>query len=343
MYDGSSYQFVGEIYSGAIYPSLERHDYIPLPDLNPGHTDYNIKMTNEVHEIQHTNLIELNVFDHPEGTNVLVDKYGKYQTTSNLQTPLEATNLKGRNILDILKEKDTLSYYGEEPGKDPALTDGIILKFKRSQNANTAKLVVKAKNTYWLEKQETVSAKKMKNWMLEQKIPLSLYIEKNGRWKFVDYYNIVGPMAAKEDILSIDLSDIETDTVRIKLEFGFLFWEVDYAAIDYTVNVPVKQRVALFESAIDNKDNDVKNLLTASDILYYVQPEIGDEVNMKFTIPEPTDSEQTLILHSKGYYKIIMNQEGEEQLKYLMAFRKKGRFPEFSSELFQRQSGSDTK
>ena len=356
--DGSSFKFIGEIYSGAIYPSVERHDYLPLPAPNPGQKDYTIKMTNEVHEIQHTNLIELNVFDHPAGTDVLVDKYGNYNTTGNLETPIEATNLKGKNILDIIKEKDTLSYFGEVLVKDPALTDGIILKFNRPQNTNVAKLKVKARNTFWLDytfarfhelfgkeydcwvdKQTTVPTKKMKNWMLDQNIPLSLYIEKNGRWQFVDYYNVVGPMAAKEDILSVDISDIDSDYIRMKLEFGFLFWEVDYAAIDYTVNVPVTHRIAQFESAVDNKDQDVRNLLTSSDLLYYVQPEIGNAVNMKFSIPEPTDAKQTLILHSKGYYKVLMNLTGEEQIKYLLSFRKKGRLPEFSSELFQKQSG----
>jgi hypothetical protein len=355
--DDSSSTFIGEIYSGAIYPSLERPDYLPLPGPKPGQKDYTIRMTNEVHEIQNTNLIELNVFDHPKGTNVFIDKYDKYQTTGNLQKPLKATNLKGKNILDIIREKDTLTYFGADPGKDPALKDGIIMIFKRPQNSNIAKLVVNAKSTFWLDyvftrfhelfgkeydcwvdKQETVSPKKMKNWMLDQNIPLSLYIEKNGRWQFVDYYNIVGPMALKEDILSFDISDIKTDNFRIKLEYGNLFWEVDYAAIDYTINIPVKHRIAQFVSAIDNKDMDVKNLLTSSDLLYYVQPEIGDAVSMKFALPEPVDSEQTLILHSQGYYKILLNLTGEEQIKELMAFRKKGHFPEFSSELLMKQT-----
>jgi hypothetical protein len=315
-------------------------------------------MTNEVHEIQNTNLIELNVFDHPSEINVLVDKYGQYQTTSDLHSPVEATNLRGKNVLDILKEKDTLSYYSDENIKDPAFNDGVILKFKRPPDAKIAKLEVKAKNTFWLdyifarfhelfgkeydcwvEKQTPELTKKMKNWAVDQKIPLLVYIETNGKWKFIDYFNVVGPMAAKEDIMSIDLSGIDTDYIRLKLEFGFLFWDIDYAAIDYSVNVPVKERTAKFESAIDNKDQDVKNLLLASDLLYYIQPKIGDGVDMKFTIPEPLDQKQTLILHSRGHYKILMNQTGEEQIKELFAFRKKGHFPQFSNQIFRTKSG----
>ncbi|MCX6335471.1 MAG: hypothetical protein NT092_14425 [Bacteroidia bacterium] len=358
----SSSVFVGEIYSGAIYPSLERPDYLPLPGPMPGQNNYTIRMTNEVHEIQNTNLIELDVIDHPEGTNAYLDKYGKYQTTGLLQAPLIAEDLKGRNILDVIRTKDSLTYSVTELGKDPPLTNGIIMTFDRPHNSNIAKLVVNARSTYWLDytftrfhelfgreydcwvdKQQTVSPEKMKTWMLEQNIPLSLYVEKNGKWKFVDYYNIVGPMALKNDILSFDISDIKADKLRVKLEYGNLFWEVDYAAVDYSVNVPVKQRIAKLESAIDNKDTDVKNLLVAPDLLYYVQPKIGDAVNMSFTLPDQVDSERTLILHSQGHYRILLNLTGNQHKKELLTFMKKGRFPEFSNEIFREQSGYSQK
>ena len=274
--------------------------------------------------------------------------------------PVEATNLKGRNILEILSAEDSLSYYSDENIKDPAFSDGVVLKFKRPADANTAKLVVKAKNTFWLdyifarfhelfgkeydcwvEKQTADLSKKMKNWAVEQKIPLLLYIEKNGKWQFIDYFNVVGPMAAKEDVLSIDISDIDSGFIKLKLEFGFLFWDIDYTAVDYSVNVPVKHRIAKFESAIDNKDQDVKKLLESSDLLYYVQPEIGDGVDMKFTVPEPLDEKQTMILHSRGHYKILMNQTGDQKVRELLAFRRKGHFPQFSNQIFRKQSGLD--
>jgi hypothetical protein len=360
--DNDSYKFIGEIYSGAIYPSLERDDYLPLPKPKPGQAEYNIKMTNEVREIQNTNLIDLMVFDHPADTKVLVDKYGNYQTTSDLKAPVEATNLEGRNVLDVIKDEDSLSYFGEKNDKGQVVTDGVVLKFLRPKNTDHAKLVAKAKSTFWLDyvftrfhslfgdqydcwvkKQETIPDKQMKTWQIDQKIPLLVYMEKKGKWKFIDYYNTVGPMAAREDVLPIDLTDFKGDTIKIKLEFGFMFWEVDYAALDFSLNVPVTQRTALFESAIDNKETDVKKLLESSDMLYYLQPEIGDEVNMKFSIPARTQPEQTLFLHSRGHYKILLDAKGEEQVKYLLPFRKKGRFPEYSGELFRQQTVPDLK
>jgi len=360
--DDDAYRFVGEIYSGAIYPSLERDDYLPLPGAKQGQSEYKIKMTNEVYEIQNTNLVELQVLDHPSGSTVLMDKYGNCQTMSNPQSPVEAINLKGRNIINDIKERDTLLYFGDNPEKDQVSTDGIILKFNRPPHSNSAKLVIKAKSTFWLdyvftrfhglfgdqydcwvEKQETIPDKQMKSWQIDQKIPLLVYIEKGKRWKYVDYYNVTGPMAAREDVLSIDLADITSDTIKIKLEFGFMFWEIDYAAIDYSSNVPVTKRTALLESAIDNRETDVKKLLGSSDLFYYVQEKIGDEVNMTFAIPPRIQTAQTLVLHSKGYYKILLDAKGEQQVKYLLPFRKKGRFPEYSGELFRQHTRTDLK
>jgi len=56
--------------------------------------------------------------------------------------------------------------------------------------------------------------RQMKSWQVDQKIPLLMYVEKKGKWKYIDYYNIVGPMAAREDVLSIDLTDLKADTVK---------------------------------------------------------------------------------------------------------------------------------
>ena len=177
----------------------------------------------------------------------------------------------------------------------------------------------------------------MIKWNNEQNIPVSVYIEKNGKWKYVDYFNIVGPMAAKEDILPIDLSKIKSDTLKLKLEYGSMFWELDYAAIDYSDNITLVPETAKWIDAIDNKNQDVLNLLAAADTSYYIQPEIGDEVTMRFTLPEPTDDEQTVIMHSQGYYQIIMDLEGDQQKQKLLTFRKKGRFPAYSTELLQQQ------
>ena len=105
-YNGESYEFVGEIYSGAIHPPLERHDYLPIPNLQAIENEYKIQITNEIKEIQHTNMTELLVFDHPENVEVLIDKYGNTHTISNPQPPLTTKTLDGSNIDSLLSSKE---------------------------------------------------------------------------------------------------------------------------------------------------------------------------------------------------------------------------------------------
>ena len=77
-YNGKSYEFIGEIYSGAIHPPLERHDYLPIPNLEPVENEYKVKITNEIKESAHK--YDRIGFPHPDN-EVLVDKYGNTHTS----------------------------------------------------------------------------------------------------------------------------------------------------------------------------------------------------------------------------------------------------------------------
>ena len=353
-YNGETYEFAGEIYSGAIHPPLERHDYLPLPVLQPIENEYRIKITNEIKEIQHTNLTELLVFDHPENAEILVDKYGNIHTVSDPQLPEFATAMDGSNIEYLLAEKDSLSFMSGIPDNENQDMDGMILTFDRPVDKDTGKLVIKGKNSFWLdyihgqfselfgdrletwkEEQKDKSPEKMIEWSLDQGIPLSVYLETDEGWEFVDYYNVVGPLASKDDVLEIDLSNASNEKVKIKLEFGFLFWEIDYAAMDFTPNLTTSNYTVPVTSAMDQNSIDVSYELRYDDEKYYHQPHIGDQALLTFKVPEQIEgTKRSIILHSKGHYEILKDAEGEPDLAYLNSFRKPGAFSKFSKEKF---------
>ncbi len=350
VWDGKDYKFTGEIYSGAVHPPLERNDYLPLPDLKQKNGEYNLKITNEIHEIQHTNLTKLIAIDHPEGSTVLIDKYGVVQTSTNMEFPLSACNLNGKNILNLILNKDSLSYLGDEAIE----TDGIIMNFKHPKTVSNCKLFIRAKNTFWLDyifgkfydlfgssfnkwnnKQKTASESSLIKWSLDQNIPLSVYIEKNNKWEFVDYYNLSGPMAYKEDVLPIDLTGIDSDTIKIKLESGSYFWDIDYVGADFTKNLELKSLEVPLQNAVNNKGENITNLLKDDDSTYYIQPNVGDEAMLTFSAPKTKSTNRSVFLHSKGYYEILRNPSGIADRKYLVEFRKPGRFNKFSIEMLQ--------
>lgn len=351
---GDGYAFAGEIYSGAVYAPLERHDYLTLPQLVAENGNYKLKMTNELKEIQYTNLTELVVIDHSEKSEVLVDKYGDYQMATELKAPLSAVNFSGNDILNSVNEKDSLSYSGILTDNDLPLTDGIIMTFDHPEGIKSAKLFLRAKNSLWLDyvykkshdlfggyydnwtkKQSKADPGRLRDWSLSQKIPLSVFIEKNGEWVFSDYYNLAGPAALKEDVIKIDLNGIDKGPLKIKLESGTNFWEIDYVGIDYSVNMPVGLTTVKIEKAITNNEEDVTSMLKDDDLKYYVQPENYNLADLTFQVPPLSDSKRTIILHSKGYYQIVSEGKGLPKVKKLKSIREPGQFLEYSRELMK--------
>ena len=351
-YENGQYKFIGEIYSGATYPSLERHDYLVLGDLEATDGQYRIKIANKVEEIQHTNLAELVVVDHPRDTKVIMDKNGNCQTMGKIQAPVQAVNLRGKDVRLELSKQDTISYSGEGAIESQTETDGVVLTFDRPAGADSAKLLLKAKNNLWIdytfkrfhelfgsyyhrweERQLKVPGDSISNWMAAQGVFLQVSLKKNGVWERVDQFNLPGPMAYREDVLALDISGADPGPLEVKLEAGTLFWELDYAGIDFSPSTEVKTTVVPLTQATTDKGTDVAPLLNSDDGKYYSQPEIGDEAVLIFAAPAAAGMSRSIFLHSKGHYQILQDPKGRPDRKYLEAFLQPGRLNRFSLEL----------
>lgn len=351
---GDQFGFAGEIYSGAVYASLERNDYLYLPGLVEENGNYLLKISNELDEVQHTNLAELLVIDHPENSRVLFDKYGNCQTADNIRPPISATSLSGADILQVVGNKDSICYSGIDPGIEIPLTGGVSLTFDLPPDVNSCKLFINARNSIWLDHvfhefhgmlgayQETWTKRQDKadpqnfiNWALEQKIPLSVYVQNQGEWKFCDYFNLAGPMALKEDVLALDLKDVHERPLKIKLEAGTCFWEIDYVGMDYSTDfTPVITTVSV-EHAFTEDQVNVTELLNRDDSAHYVQPETDNVALLSFPVPAARNVERTVILHSKGYYHINRESDGIPKVARLNKIRKPGQFSLYSRDLLK--------
>jgi hypothetical protein len=298
VFDGERYEFAGEIFSGATHPPIERHDYLPLPTLRAVDGEYRLKLANEVPEIQHTNLAELWVIDHPLGAEVLVDKHGVPHTLTELRSPAEAVTLRGEAVGDIISAADGSIYVGEVGEKADRDVEEMVLTFERPPEATEAKLVFQGKNSFWLdyvygqfaelfgdayadwfEDQKEAPPEEILQWTLEQGIFLAVYLQEGGEWRFT------------------------SEEVKVKLEFGPLFWEIDYVGLDFSAVTPVRVHRIPLTSAVNEKGEEVTALLRADDDLYYVQPNIGERAVLTFSVPEPAEGwDRSTVLHSKGHY-----------------------------------------
>ncbi len=345
--NGDAFIFEGETYGGAIAQNLERDDYMPLPSIKPLNGTYQLRISNELKERQYTNLAELLVVNHEPLQKVLLDKYGKAHLIESAQVPTQAHAYNGQSLLPALEEKDkkVFMFNEEEYSKN-----GIIMKFEKPDDATNGNLLLKGKNTLWfdflfgefiskfgssydayMDKQKEMPGSERLQKMLDSDFPLSIYMKENGEWKMIDYLFTVGPLATREFVIPVDLSAHTGDAIEIKVETGFMFWELDYAAMDFTENTELDINYVKPFKAEGTGAQDWLTALEKTDENYMAQEKVGDVTQLIFKAPSTKKGQQqTVFLHTRGYYELIREFEGMPNIVELNQFKTPGHFSDFS-------------
>jgi hypothetical protein len=347
---GNTYQFIGELYPGVLTENMQRDDFIPLGRYNEPKQAYSIMVTNELKEIQYTDFLELIVVDHPESVEVLMDDTGNLYTFSNLQQPHNVVIDDVKQDMKILNTKDGMSYAFNNISEWDDNKRHATIEFDTPNTTSDAKLYLTAKNSMWLDyifgkfneqfgsyykefqaQQQTKTKSQSEKWIDEQHIPLSVYIETMDGWELVKTINTVGPLAYRDLVVPIDSKYIQKDKLRVKLESGFMFWEVDYVGIDFSDNVPLNVTYISPDEAIDQNNQMVTKLLSKEDNVYLTQSKIGDKVTVNFNLNNVSETgSYSVFLKNRGYYNYIREYKGEPNLESLKVFRKAGSFTDFS-------------
>ena len=347
VHDGQSFVFEGEIFGGAIGANLQREDYIPLPSIRAHEGLYTLRISNELKERQYTDLAQLVVVEHPKGTKVLMDKNGQVRLLENEVMPLKAKSFNGTDIKASLEKKDNDAYLLND---EDFSQNGIYLTFKRPAGLTHGNLVLKAQNTLWgdylmgtffskfgnrfdswMEKQSKISPSERLRRQRNSDIPLTIYLKQNGQWKPVEYLNPVGPLAYRELVVPIDFSDADAENIELKLETGFMFWQIDYAAMDYTPGAKLTINRLNPIQALGTGNQNWTQALKGIDGNYMAQETSNQVTEIVYPAnPTPKGMVQSLFLHTSGYYELIREFKGAPQILELNKFRVPGYFSEYS-------------
>jgi len=350
--NGAFYAFEGELYPGAIRPTMERKDYFQLKHLKEKDGIYNIKVSNELKEIQYTHSLNLIEVVHPDNIQVLIDQQGSMHTVMDPVAPVE---MKIGNTLsdpEIVSKSDTKSVYFNAIYENNEFQT-LKLKFNRPKNKERAKLVLTLKNSYWLDytfgkfyekfgssynefqkKNRNLPNEESIKWMKDQGVLLEIFVKQKGDWKLIESLNTVGPLAYRDIVVPVDLKGNTSESLEIMLRCGFMFWEVDKVAADFSENLPlIKTKLAPI-SAVDQDGKEVSELLSKNDDQYLVQPNIGDQVYVSFKSYNKAKegTKTTVFLENSGYYEYIRNYSGKPDKLELMTFRNPGVFTSFSKD-----------
>jgi hypothetical protein len=263
------------------------------------------------------------------------------------------------NHLDILPALEKANDYKISAMDDTSTSDGqneVTLRFKRPPGVNNGKLVLALKNSYFLDllygelakgfgtyyasymkEQKKKSKEELLRWVKEQHIPLEIAVKTANGWQTVTTLTTVGPLAFRETAIEIPIPQNSTDQIEIRLQSGFQFWEIDYAAMDFTA--PVDFTINKLEpvSAIDEKGNNVLSLLSKEDGKYLDQPQIGNAATIRFLSASAAEKgkEKTYILETKGYYEHLRDFTNPPNRQFLESFKKPGAFPLFGLKMYK--------
>lgn len=343
-FDGEKYIFDAEPYSGAICPGLKRTEWCGLQYLEEVNGEYRILVTNEVDETQYTDEVKLLVVEHPENVQVVPGPLGGIHTVSKPIVPVRAYDQNGNDLTSYVCENDWVFWNSRNDEKNPDqkedLKDELIFEFPKPKNATKAKLLFNGCNTLWgsqnLKRYLGLYGKQVSQWYDEIKnfgpayfkmvnthvrdelYSLQIRVAAENGWKSKGIIFGGGPLVSEDKVYILDLEDVPGDTLKIKLTPPAAFWMINYLAVDYTGDLPVKTTEIQAVKAVAHKGKEVGKILAETDNNYLVMPNIGDTAELVFPAPDRiAHMERTVILKASGYYDIHLNVQGQPQIEIL--------------------------
>ncbi|MFI5133146.1 MAG: hypothetical protein ACHQEB_02365 [Chitinophagales bacterium] len=350
--NNGQYEFVSGVYSGSTYSSLERTDYLPLPLSAISGNTCQLKIANVKNEEQFINREQLLEVSHPAGTNVLADRHGTIFSYDKLQAPASAIINQQTDIKNQLETADNDSYlFDSEKGENGF--SNVVLTFNKPADVKKAKLIVHGGNSTWSgylyhsftemfgngyekwrDAKDKSDPKEMEQWQTDQELPLMVYIEKNGRWELADYFAHTGNTATRDMIMELNVSDISSSQIKIKLETVYQFWNLDFAGVDFSDDKSTVSKLITASSVIKNDGTEQKESLSQCDKQYC---HLGTDENiiLQYPVnPSLNGSINSYFLVSSGYYHNLSGSNNKPQTAALLKFKNKGAFDEFSRNKF---------
>lgn len=359
-YNNNQFALQGEIYGGAIYPQLAREDFMPLRIQRGDDGMLKLKISNELKERQYTDFADLMVITHNKSTQVLADEKGNLYSLSQPQSPLSARTGDHKDALPSLLKKDDNMLLHFDDSASSTGTNWVDLNFRNPNQSKGGKLILALKNTYWLDylygelaknfgsyyatyvkKQNKKPAAEILQWVADQKIPLQVSIKSQSGWQQVTALTTIGPLATRQVVVPVDLTNCKDDKIEIRLSSGFMFWEIDYAAMDFSSDKNFQVTSLTPSSAIDETGKDVLELLRSKDGKYLEQPVPGNVVTLEYkSKPIDESKTQSYFLHTRGYYTHVRDFKGAPNVAFLKQFEKPGAFPVYSMQLYKQFSNT---
>ena len=344
-HDGRGYVIDSEPYAGAMVEALQRTDIDNLDHLRERRGRCKLLVANGVEETEHVDQVSLLMVEHPPGVRVVPSFDGGLHTLCQPLPPVAAFDDRGADILPLITATDERIWSSNPFGRNSAemsqVRDGIELHFVRPAGAQTAKLLVNVQNTIWagtmlkrlLELQgrdlpgfydQLNASEFMRNLLTAALIregALHITVWNGHEWTDGGYVFDVGSRIAKDQIVMLNLENVLSDTLRLRLESTAGFWRLNSAALDCSPDLPVTILEIAPEKAVTEQGQNVLDALRTIDHHYYEMPDPENRAELVFRVPpRAAHLERSYLLKCTGYYTIHVAAEGDPQTELIFSF-----------------------
>ena len=324
-FDGERYVVEGEAFSGSIFKSAKRTDWLKLGRLKVSDSCL-VKISDELRETDFVDEAKLLVVAHPKETQVIPSFTGELHTVSDPLLPSEAVDFRGANMLRLLEAKDKNFWLSNPFGRRAEdledLRDGLVVEFLKPEESRSVKLLFNVQNSWWgaflqahfvglqggqVEKwyEELNSSPPARLQLFESMVRegmLLISVWDGNQWQDAGFVWEVGANAFRDQVVQLDISKIPGQILRVKLESTPGLWMVNSVQADYSVDQEVEVTELSPSRSIDRQGKDVSTLLEETDDRYYTMI-TGDWAELVFSCPPRNpDLQYSYIFKSTGYY-----------------------------------------
>ena len=327
-WNGSTYVLDAEPYGGATTRGLERDDFTEMEHLVASDGLYRLRVANELAETQHTNQFELWAIDHAPGVRVVPDVDGNLYAMERPLAPNAAIDGEGRDLLPWLAATDFAIWepLPEVDGNEYSRRQ-VVLEFEKPEGADRARLVSRVATGLWgshmIREMLAIRGEQLEEWyrwvdedptarelvrawsLREELFELKVWVEEPTGWELRGLLPGGGPYVSDDRVVELDVSRVKGDRLRIRLDPPAGFWALNSFAVDWGTDSSFEVTRLAPGEARDAAEQDLVGLLSRADDRYHVMEQTGEEISMAFEAPPPVPGlDRTLILHSRGYYRL---------------------------------------
>jgi len=362
-YDGEKYVFDAEPLGGATTSGLQRSELSKLESMKEVDGKYRIMVRNEVEETQYLDQLSLYVVDHSPDYEIYPDISCNIHSIKNLTTPLFSQDENGKDLSKFIEKPDNLYWQTKLPVEEPISQNNhrhqLTFAFPKPTDAENAKLIINAGTTLWgsnmiremlllygnsvddwynsIDSSEIQKQSMMKFIEREELYLLKLWVKEADGWKMETIIQGGGPFVTETRSYDLDLSNVNSDTLFMKVNPPYGFWTMDYLAVEYESFPSPLMNETKIVSATDSYNSDISGILSSIDDNYVIMPSVGDYFIVEFEAPPLKENlVRTIFLKSTGYYEIHLPKDKPIRSQKLFEIGMlPGKIVEYSNDLYK--------